>query len=377
MEQWNPDGIIPWLMTENEYRSLIDNGKQHPNTAYKTSIGDLYYVTKEKYDIPLRTIKLKGLFFELRMRKEKIRYTKRIDDEIARDDKGMALYYDDSEIKSIGLKPYEYSIGVWVSGENDAIGSVGDEWGCILIRVAKEYENFGLGTILGKIAREIEPSKPSGGFTSGGSRNFIRVHREMVREALINGQYTNAVKSGLISKSKALEIIKDSNLSIRHNNNNDNMNTNDPKDWMLFSPLYNTFILYDKKIKNYLDNENDYFIQKSLKAYIYFEDNDRDDFIRIKKIYGVSPKLKTFMVSLAYTIAKHEKKKLVIEPDDYDIMDHGFILNDENNIPGYKSRIVIDGPIVNNWEKMAREEFLFRKSFDQYDEFKDRLWELL
>ena len=71
--------------------------------------------------------------------------------------------------------------------ENQYIGGLQDEWGCILIHIAEEYQGFGLGPILGKLAREYYPSKSSGGFTNAGYTNFINVYRDMVKNYIQSG----------------------------------------------------------------------------------------------------------------------------------------------------------------------------------------------
>ena len=82
-----------------------------------------------------------------------------------------------------------------------------DEWGAVLIWVAREYRGRRIGPLVGKLYRDENPDKDSGGFTTAGYRNLEQIWSDHVQKALSSGRYTRMVKQGEISKDRVREIL--------------------------------------------------------------------------------------------------------------------------------------------------------------------------
>ncbi len=373
MEPWNPHNVDPSLMTHEEYLRLANyNNKSHPSSAYQTNVGNISYFHREDFT-PFRRVKIRGLEFEIRVRRLKMKYVKKGGDFGITYQDGEAVMMTDEEIAEAQLQPYEYSIGIWTPEEGDnCIASAQDEWGCVLVMVTKEYRGFGLGVLLGKLARTFEPGKPSGGFTYSGRINFDKVYREFVRDAVTSGKYTRMIKLGLLSTARAKEIIASAKLNERSVPKKDNLSSNNPDDWLVFDDTHGSYIIYDRKLPQLLhDDVDERFCEKMIKGYIYVAISN-EGYGRVKKLYASDPRLKTFLYALAHHRCQADQATLYVEPDDQDIK--GFKFGPETLVAGYKSCPVISGPSIDG-EPMGRSEAKFRVVFDRYDEFKHRLYD--
>lgn len=377
---WNPDQINPALMTAKEYQSFCnENNKWHPDSAYDFDLSQTHrdYTNKSEYK-KIRTFKVKGISFDLMYQTEKKQYAQRNpNDEHGMDPwlrvNGQIVYYTDEEVARLGYQPYGFEFAIFEGDQRVAMAL--DEWGCMLIAVAREYRGFGLGTIIGKIARTYEPGKTSGGFTPMGARNFIRLHREFVRDALTSGLYSRMVRSGQLTMERVREIVGSAKIQQRPSRDDVDLSSNSPNDWLLFTDFYGTFILYDKKLASLIDNDkyDASFTERMIKGTVMVYPHESAGVTRIKQFGGDAPAIKSFMLGLAYTRAKIENLPLWVEPEEYDLK--GFSYGEEENVVGYKSREVTDGKII-DYRSMVEEEMRFRRRFDQYDEFKHRLMEM-
>ena len=373
----------PALYTQEEYYTLINSsGKFHSSDAYRFSIQDLekdHYTAnygKKSHPILLKTIKLNGVYFEFRLKKEdKLdnKYVKvREDGEVVRDEKGMALYYDRDELEKIleaSGKRYEYMIGVFTE-EDGWIGGSQDEWGAMLIHIADEYRGFGLGPILGKMARELEPEKTSGGMTPAGYSNFQRVHREFVSDYLTSGMYSHLVKTGQITAERAKAIINSSTKNKKYNQRN--LNTSNASDWLVYSDN-GSIIIYDKKLKDVIKDEDAFWKNKMIKGMVLIRIHH--DYTRIILLGGESDKIKSYLMTMAAVEAKHNKTQLVVEPEDVPFIDRSQIeVGDLGVTAGPRSHLVNFKGKPFDTNLLGQKEKLFRKSFDQYDEFQ---WEMV
>ena len=153
-ENFNPRQIDPALLTYNEYLDIIDaNRKCHPNSAYDVTLEQLNRYESSKADFPkiIQRLHRHGLDFEVRLRVEKI------GPRVKTDPDGLPLrvddqlqYYTDEETQRLGFRQHEWSLAIF---EGDTkVAAVQDEWGCMLVMVAREYRSFGLGTWLLKLA---------------------------------------------------------------------------------------------------------------------------------------------------------------------------------------------------------------------------------
>lgn len=378
--------VDPALMTLDEYRKLVDpDEKSHPDSAYDWSIADKKWrPDRDRFSKLLRRVKINGIYFEFRLQMEdradgKVTKTTPEGD-VVRDQNGNALYWTREELLQ-RLPPsrrYEYTIGVFTD-DDGYIGGAQDEWGTMLIHVAREYRGFGLGPILGKIARGFEPGKKSGGFTRAGMNNFIRVHREMVRDYVASGMYSHLVKTGQITAERAKAIIASARLENRPGQKiNSDLGSNNPSDWLLMVGEHGDFYLYDRKLKD-IYNEGDaydHWREKMVKGMVYVEVSDDPrltGYGRIKAFGGDTPKIKSFMLLLAAAYSQQHGADLMVEPDDLPFVDQKQmeIVGEPHVRAGYKAATVRLKGAMPFAIGLGMAEERFRKAFDRYGEFKD------
>lgn len=381
---WNPRQVDPALLTSDEYVKLCDpSEKSHPSSAYDVDLASLNteWSVKEfaSYRL-LRRFTKGGLDFELKVLSEDTRFAKRKPAAEENGDpwvrvNGQIQYYTREEIKRFGWKEHEYTVAIFHDGKR--VASAQDEWGAMLIMVAREYRGFNLGTIIGKVAMTIYPDKDSGGYTPAGRQAMRAIHREFVKDAMRSGRYTTLVSSGEMTASRAKEIIQSVGRKASIDRMDFNWSTKDTKDWLLFTDHYGSFILYDRKLHEMLDKANkidkdvSHFADRMILGYVYA--CPVNGITQIKQFGAENKKIAAFMLSLAHTQSKMYGEPLYVEAEEYDL--HGFEYGNESVTVGYRSRQVTKGPTV-DYRGMVEEEKRFRKSFDHYDEFKHILHEM-
>lgn len=381
MRPWNPALINPALLTSREYMKLCNERDTfHDDRAYDLSLDNLQNAvgnnSPEGFQL-IRQFTTKGLKFRIMAQHEKNRYMQRNPDPEASFPwlkiDGKYVYYTDEEIEELGLQPYSFSFRIY-NEDDQVVAASQDEYGCMLIMTAQEYRGFGFGQIIGKLARTYEPGKTSGGFTPAGANNFIRVHREFVRDALKSGLYSSLVRSGQISMDRVREIVTSAKVQLRPKKDNVDLSSNSAKDWLLYGDEYGSFILYDRKLAHVIDdNRYEHFVEGMIKGYVYAMPHESAGITRIKQFGGDNQAAKAFMLALAYTNAVRDKLPLWVEPEEYDLP--GFQYGPESNIVGHSAREVTRGKEI-DYLPLVEEERRFRQSFDRYDEFKYRLMEM-
>lgn len=165
------------------------------------------------------------------------------------------------------------------------IAFAGDEWGAILIQVAKEYQGLGIGTTLSKIYFDMFPEKESGGLTPSGLAQVRKVWESEVRKFLANGIYSNLIRKGQLSKERLDSIL--SGLS-KHKVDKIPFPTKKPsqkdKQYIAYYNGSNAFVLYDveylmdqnpKYIYAYLHLEQDVYGKVYVYRFDYEDDKDR------------------------------------------------------------------------------------------------------
>lgn len=373
--------VDPALLTFSEYYRLANpSGKSHPENAYNISLEDGRSFDKSEFPEKIKTVKIQGIEFEFRLKKEdkmNKNFVKTTPDgEIVRDENGKAVFMSDEEkLKMLKTKGgrYEYSVGVFTK-EDGWVGGSQNEWGAMLIRVVEEYRGFGLGTMIGKLARSYEPAKSSGGFTPAGFNMFKKVHAEFVRDYMQSGMYSHLVKTGQITPERAKEII--SSIGERPKKREEKkLDTSDPNDWLLYAEDDN-FIIYDKKIKDIIDEEFSYWKFKMIKGSIFARESD--GYYRILYFGGETEEVKKHLMTLCAIRAKWYDALLVVEPEDVKYVDESKIeLVEENTVkPGYRSSLFSYKGKAFDTDILGREEERFRKKFDKYDEFHYQILEL-
>lgn len=371
----------PALMTFDEYYKIVNaNEKFHSDTAYDASLEDFKkseYLNKSNFEKLLKRVKIRGIMFEFRLHARPVQYVHKNEaGEYRRDAEKNLIYMSPEEIKQAKLKTHEITIAVF-NDEDECVGAVQDEWGTVLVRVAKEYRGFGLGVMLTKIARSMEPEKSSGGFTHSGYKNFVKTYQEFVRDALSSGLYTSLVKKNEISADRAKEIIASAKLKDRIKSTKLDVNTNDPADWLLYVGGYGDFILYDRKLKDiYQDTSYHYWIEKMIKGATLVREHP-DGNALIVQFHGATDQIKKFLMSCVLSYCFNEKMALYVEPEDISYVDSR--LGDAKKQPDMTSghrRYFVKPKAAIAYEPMGRAEKSFRKSFDQYDEFKNTVLEV-
>lgn len=375
------NSINPALLTFEEYHDLVNpKHKQHPDSAYQVDAAELAsagYLQKENFQKLLKRVRIKGIMFEFRLHARPVKYVHKDEQgEHRRDAEGNLIYMTPEEIKEKNLNAHEFTLGVF-NEDGNCVGSVQDEWGTILVRVAREYRGFGLGPMLTKIARSMEPEKSSGGFTPSGYRNFFKTYQAFVRDALSSGLYRKKFLSGEITHERIREIISSAKLEDKKSPVPAvSLQSSDPKDWMLYVGGYGDFVLYDRKLKDiYQDNES-YWIEKMVKgASLIRELHDGNGLI--VRFHGATGQIKKFLMSCVLSYCFNEKIALYVDPEDITYVDSR--LADTKTPPdmksGYKRYLVTPKASI-NYEPMGRAEKSFRRSFDKYDEFKNTVLEV-
>jgi len=341
---YNPKGIDPSLMTFQEYYDLVNpTGREHESSSYDYPLKKF---NQKKSDFPklLQRIKLKDLYFEIRL----------------------------NENPGFGGK---FEIAAF--DEDQCVGKAQDEWGAMLIMVPREYRGFGLGPILGKFARQLEPAKDSGGLTPAGYNNLMKVYRSYVQDALTTGKYSKLIKAREISLEKVKQIVSSAKLnSITKKSEDIRYDTSKPSNW-LFYYSGSTFIIYDKSLKERLEDEkeNDYWTEKCIKGLLTFEQIFESDHLIIITLGG-DDKIKSFLLNCFCSLASEEGYIASLDSEYIQYIDNKSIeLDEPNNSTGYKRYNVnyIGKPI--DLEILSKPEKEFRK-FDKYHEFEIKIHEM-
>lgn len=375
--------IDPALMTFSEYRELVDpDQKSHPPDAYDSDLEDLNsYQGPEDYETLLNTIKRHGLEFEVRRNTRDMwdgRYVKTTPDgDLVRDEQGKATYLDQEEVAMMfpGEKRYRYEYGIIDKSSGQIVANTQDEWGALLARTAREYRKFGFGTLLVKLAREDRPDRSSGGLTRSGYANLGRVHDEMVREYLSSGFYSHLVKTGQITAGRAKEII--AGVQPKKQPQQRNLNTADPKDWLLMTNSQSFVILYDKKLYELEDLDDDdiqHWIDRHIIGMASLASMGGDSSAWVNRTYGPD-RIKGFL--LAALLQMEPGEPIRMEPDEAQLAANH--LGDKlkevpKQRPGDFDQYYVENR-DKTWRYMGNQEQQYRKHRDPYGEWYARIIE--
>lgn len=376
-QDYVPKKVDPALMTFQEYYELVNpKDKYHPRNAYDMDLSKINeFMRKTDFDIPIQTVRVNNIMFEIRMRKEDlynlnyVKYTP--EGQILRNENDEPIYYTREELTRLDKKRWEYSIGVFYGDQT--VAYTADEWGCMLVVVAREFRGWGFGPIILKIARSIEPDKPSGGFTPQGAYNLQKVYREFVGDYLKSGMYSFLVRSGQLSAERAKAIIQSAQQAyVRKPKEQFNLKTDDPRDWLLYVGEAGDFILYDRKLKDLVDRgvvdseEFSHWVDQMIIGAVYA--SGRPPYQYIHQFGGKTEPVKMFMMRLALSEAAEHQEIVVFEEPLRPYVTQRGIQIDQN-----EAKLVAD-PIA--YKAMGMAEHQWRKSFDRFDEFRYRLLEL-
>jgi hypothetical protein len=372
-ETYTERKVDPALLTWEEFWKLVNpRDKYHPSDAYDWPASKMNG-KREEYPILLFRKKIKGISFEFR--KEVIdRYATSkfvkvdADKQIVRINNEVQ-YFTPEEVAKLGYRQYDYNFSVFDGEQQVAVTQ--DEWGCILVATAQEYRGFGLGPIVMKMAWEAEPGKDTGGCTPKGARVTKRVHDEFVREYLRKGIYSQLVRDKVLTPERVKAIT--GGIGSRYEEKQPlNFGTDNPNDWLLYAND-GAFVLYDRKLKDILekiDEENSWFwYERFIKGTSFagggYHDNGR---LYLHQLGGDTSNIKKFMLLLALSYAKKEGVPLHVYDDDKGMLDPNYVEID-GNLATLKGN-------PTDWTQFSNQEARFRKSFDRYGEFYNRILEL-
>ena len=375
------------LPFEEYYKIANERNKFHPSEAYDTSLEKLKQETSwldkdepESKKTLENRFSLKGLNFELYKEvtdKSKLQYLKsNKDGELIRTESGEHVYMTPDEIRDrFGKDVYETHFLVYdvTDGEKILVGLTQNEWGALLVRVAKEYSGMGLGKILVKKARGTRPEWGSGGFTNAGYNTFVRVWVDFVKEYLQSGFYSFLIKSGQIERETVKKIITDFKKLDKKTSVSEEDRKLDPKRFRMFSDNGQSYaILYDnillQKSPDEID-QRDYWVERLFIGVITLT-TYTEGLSKIDKMYGKSDKIKSLMIEFML----NSGDPLSLDGEQLKLVERLDIQNGDFNSNG-QTTVVLKKKTM-DVKKISDAEKKERKVIDPYDELGVRIHEI-
>jgi GNAT superfamily N-acetyltransferase len=366
----------PALLTWEEFWEKVNpHNKWHPDSAYDWTL-DKFKEKKTNFPQLLFRRPINGINFEFRVHqednyKDNVFARRGPDGEYLRIDGQLQYYTRDELLKLNRYRRYDYKFAAF-HGEQ-CVGVTQDEWGCLLVSVAPEYRQFGLGQMLTKMAWEAEPGKDTGGCTNRGAVLTRRVHAEFVHDYLQKGFYSHLVKAGKLTLDRVNAILKSAQLQQKPVPKRD-LGTDDPENWLMFHED-GVFIVYDKKFKDFYQEEGSHWKDRCIKAIGdvggMLHENEN---YRLRTLGGESEKLKRFMLLCCLTwTAEEGKKPLYVYEEDLPLVDKtiGKVKKERGSKNGWVS--LVTQPV--DYKPLEGAERAWRRKFDKYDEFKVILME--
>lgn len=385
--------VDPALMTFDEYRKVANpSGKHHPSDAYDATLASLNsYQRIAEFDYLVRRFVSRGIKFELRRSSNDrlagnyIKYD--ANHEPVRVD-GDFQYYTTEELLQMyphwadGPARYAYQFAIIDTEQQKIVAVTQDEWGALLVMVAREYRGFGLGTIITKEYRAIYPTADSGGFTSGGLSNLRRVHTAMVRDYMSSGFYSKLVRDGVLTKEQVAAIIGD--IEPRKKHDSISYDTSDPKDWLLFHDG-STFLIYHKSIYDLdMDEIDDHWQTRYVIGYIHVMGNSQ---LFANAIHASTDNVRALLISLVLSsdiFEPDDAREVYIAADDMpktlppnsSLRSEPVLRRGDVPMSGAWVKVTADETKAVDYTRMVRAEAMYRKKHDPYDEAFIRIHEL-
>lgn len=175
----------PHLASEDDFVKYHVTGHIASDAYERYEAGDMDYIKRERFNEPIETLTINGETVDVRLEKEEAKYVKLdADDNIVRDERGLAKFLNDEEMRAKRLSPYSYTVGAFV-GEK-AVGYSGDEFGATGVYVARAYQRHGLGITLLKTYLEksgrLATGRRLGQMTPAGVTLTRALHRALKNE---------------------------------------------------------------------------------------------------------------------------------------------------------------------------------------------------
>lgn len=338
------------MIAHKEYKELkkiVDpRSERHPESAYQVSLSNL---SARSWRNPypeceirkIQHINSKGVDFDL--------YESVTDrwkqSYVARDEFGETILDENGRSVSMSDEQKKEKINPRFSVEHfivdrmsqEMVGRTSDEWGCLLIMVAGEYQRMGLGQALLRKQMEANPYRHTGGFTPSGQEAHFKAYQGIVARYMADGGYSRDVKSGKITAQKAIEIIKSAEVCKKHvlEKRQEIINEVGSEKWATEStPLYKRISKIDRDAqydfsrgRMLVYSDANYAILFHEKALELFEPRAKDNYFRdrailgyayvggvydassVPKLYGLfaaNDKLKSLTVEIMLNIAVNE-----------------------------------------------------------------------
>ena len=179
-----------WQMTKQEFMDFHRTGwiPQDAYEKYETREGLSWLSPMSKNPVLHSRKTFNGKEIQFRQSGEKSQYT-RLDenDYIVRDEKGLATYLTDEEIRAKKLPTHDSTIVAY--DDQGAIGLVSNEFGVPGVWVIKEYQGKGIGTyLLSEWMKDRPSSQKMGQMTDNGKQLTFAYHRKLIQKAIEEGK---------------------------------------------------------------------------------------------------------------------------------------------------------------------------------------------
>ena len=180
----------PWEMTGDEFHNFHNTGYIGADAYqdYGTSEGLQDFIKRERYAEVFDRRNFAGTEVEIRRDISPLKYCKHdAEGDIVYNERGMAIYMTDEEVKAKGLPVVENGLAAFVGDR--PVGFASNEFGTIGVWVVNEMQHKGLGTYLLREFSKLNPQiKRMGQMTNAGSNLARSYHRSLVQEAIQQGQ---------------------------------------------------------------------------------------------------------------------------------------------------------------------------------------------
>lgn len=360
----NINDVQPHLLTWEEYLAVANpQDKWHSTDTYDYTLANLnepWVRNKLKTAKQYVTKLIKGRSFTFYINVE---------------DKRELQYNNVSpaQMDKINNNPYNYEFTVVDDESGNVVGTAQDEWGALLISVAREFRGFNLGVLLGTFIRKYVPAYNSGGLTSGGKHNLYKVYSNAVKDAMANGVYSKLVKARKLSASRATEIINSANLATKLPSSltPDRTFENNKQDWVCMND-HTSFIIYNSKLLALYNRDavSDFWKDELIVGMGFASSTAIDNDLVIYQFGGKDDAVKKLIMSLLMTAAQDLGYNVRVEDQFVKYVDMRKV--EKSTEKSYSKNELVLKPV--NYSTripvMIQADQRLRKKYDKHDEFK-------